>query len=280
MASRLRRRSLEDLDFLPPLKRARVARISFWMSSWLTSFLGSLRRPRPRWSPRPAWLPALLTSTFLTRTRFRLPSSPVVFFFSTGNSILPTTVGPDSFSARARTTSDSAGLAGALASGSAFAAGCSSAGLAAGFSSAGVSSFLAVFLAGFLGFNASKSTVPTTLGPSWVGVASSAAAAGFAASDAGAASSLAAGAGASAGDSSFAGVASGAGAGWVRFTTGAASLLRNWLKSISGSSSSFFTSRFRALASVMLSRSWMPVALRWAFCLVSLSPWKLDFTSA
>ena len=48
MASRLRRRSLEDLDFLPPLKRASVARISFWMSSWLTSFLGSLRRPRPR----------------------------------------------------------------------------------------------------------------------------------------------------------------------------------------------------------------------------------------
>ena len=224
-----------------------MARISFWISSLLTSFLGSLRRPRPRTSCAPA-PPAFDTSTFLTRTRLRFPSSlglAAVFLRSTGSSILPTTVGPESCSALARTTSDSvvaAGFSSLCALG--FAAEASS---ALGFSPAGSSSFLeaAVFLAAFSGFKASRSTLPTTLGPSWatasVLTSASLAGAGF---------SLALG--------DFAAGSAGASTGWVRLTTGAASLLRNWLKSISGSSSSCLAAtRFLALARVMLSRSWM-----------------------
>ena len=252
------------------------------MSSWETSFFGSFLRPRPRVSARPAGPPALDTSTFLTRTRLRLPSSPVfaVFLRSTGNSILPTTVGPVNFSAFARTTSGSAGLAGASG-----AAGCDASAAGSGAAFATASSFFASALAGafFLGFSASRSTFPTTLTPFSAGL-SAASPAGFIGAAAGAAAFGATGASGLGATSAFlgaGGVTGAASAGLVRFTTGAASLLRNWLRSISGSSSSCFTAvRFLALASVMLSRSWMPVALRCAFCLVSLSPWKFDRTSA
>ncbi len=253
MASRFWRRNLDDFDFFPPESRARVARISFWMSSWLTSFLGSFRRPRAGPAALPA-APALLTSTFFTRTRLRLPSSLAlgVFLRSTGSSIFPTTVGPDSFSAFARTTSGSAGLAGAFGASLAAAAASGAAALASGAAGAsGFSSALAALATFFFGFKASKSTFPTTFGPvpSSAGAASAGAGAG-ASSFAG--TSFAAGAGAS-----FSSFLAGAGLAAVeRFTTGAASLLRNWLRSISGSSSSAFAcARFLALASVMLSRS-------------------------
>ena len=97
--------NLDDLDFPLLLNLAKVSLISFWISSGVASvfwgvlgfFLWSLK----------TFLPAFSTLTFLIRFRFLLKESEslstdgVVFSVTLGNSILPTTLGPDNFLASA-----------------------------------------------------------------------------------------------------------------------------------------------------------------------------------
>ena len=209
------------------------------------------------------------------RLRLRLLSSDLsaaVFFFSTGSSILPTTVGPESFSILVSSLSTLGGsglvalsLAAAL-SAAAFSAACAAASflvISADFwaSFSFSASFSALVLAfGFLA-TASKSTLPRTL-------------TGLAASDSGSA-------GASADFSSAAGVGSAGASGSMRSTSGCCWLFWKIDRSISTSASSSGAAVLRAEAKVTLSRSTTArLAELTAFSFAAFSSWKLERINA